>query len=142
MKAIVSAPHPFRQHRRRTAATAALALLLLAAPAAGKVWFQEMQGRVVRWDQRVSSTIGGCPGNDSCRAAVQGTPVYLRRGAPRLPPKTATSLRSIGTITADGRIAFRVPRIEPGRYHLVAEARIAKTDRLVVSSGTFRIRRR
>jgi len=73
----------------------------LAAPAAdAKVWFGDLQGRELSWGQRVSSTIAGCPGNDSCRATVQGVAVYLRRGpvrthwcAPPPPAPTGAYLR-------------------------------------------------
>jgi hypothetical protein len=65
----------------------ALGVLLLTAPAANaKVWFQDMGGRAAHRGATVSTTIMGCPGNESCRASVEGAVVYVRRvcGAPDL----------------------------------------------------------
>ncbi len=126
---------------RAIGGAAAVLILLGAAPAAAKVFFADMQGRVVRWDQRVSSTILGCPGNPSCGSVVEGTTVYLRRGARRAAPREATGLRVLGRIDADGRITFRVPRTAIGRYHLVAAPHAGATQ-LLPASGTFRIRQR
>ena len=134
-------PPATRLARRGAAlACAALALLAVAAPAAGaKVHFAEMGGRVVHWDQRVSSTILGCPGNASCREAVEGITVYLRRGPARGSGRGGTRL---ARISANGTIAFRVPHLAPGRFHLVARLPAGSQRRWSPVSGTFRIRRR
>ena len=129
-----------RALRRAGLACAAIALLAVAAPAASaKVHFAELGGRVVVWDQRVSSTILGCPGNASCRAAVEGITVYLRRGPARDSGRGGTRL---GRISASGTITFRVPHLSPGRHHLVARVPSGAQRRWTPVSGTFRIRRR
>ena len=144
METIVTSYHPPWQHRVLAAVALAVAAVLVApaAPTAAKVFFQDMQGRVVGWDDRVSSTILGCPGNESCRAAVEGTDIYLRRGARRSPPRTTRGLRGLGRVTENGVIAFRVPRSPAGRYHLIAAAHVGQATGPVLASGTFRIRQR
>ena len=133
-------------HTRRTAsvAVAALAALAVTAPAAGaKVHFAEMGGRIVRWDQRVSSTILGCPGNASCREAVEGITVHLRRGPAGVRGAIdGRGLTRLGRISARGTLAFRVPHLSPGRFHLVARVPAGAARRWTAVSGTFRIRQR
>jgi len=123
-------------------AAVSLAVLAVAAPNVNaKVHFAEMGGRVLHWDQRATSTILGCPGNPSCRAAVEGIVVYLRRG----PSRGATGGRGItrlGRISARGTIAFRVPHKPAGRFHLVARVPAGAKRRWTAVSGTFRIRQR
>jgi len=116
------------------------ALAAAGAPAVdAKVWFRDMQGRVLRWDERVSSTILGCPGNESCRAAVEDTAVYLRRGPITRTPVERSRLRPVGRVTGRGTVVFRVPRVSAGRYHLIANAQAGEGRRLIPASGTFRI---
>jgi hypothetical protein len=108
-----------------------VAVLLVTAPAAdAKVWFQDMGGRAVRRGDAVSTTIMGCPGNESCRAAVEGVVVYVRRlrGAPE-------SARA-GRISGNGTLRFRVPHVHTGRYRLVAR----EGGRLVNASAAFSVR--
>lgn len=128
-----------RAGRFATGAAAAVAVVLASAPGAeAKVWFQDMGGRVLRWDHVVSSTILGCPGNESCREAVEGVTVYLRRTAsPRNP-----DLLLVGRITGRGMLTFQVPRVGVGRYHLVARVRAGETTQLVKASSSFRVVRR
>jgi hypothetical protein len=112
----------------------------VTAPAAiAKVWFSDLQSERLRWDQRVVRTISNCPGNDSCRAAVAGTQVYLVRGpfAPRGEPRRG---HRIARIDANGTLRFRVPHVV-GRYHLVGNVKAGSTRRLIAVSGTFRIAR-
>jgi hypothetical protein len=135
---------PHRRLRAVALAVAtALGLLAVAVPAASaKVWFAGMGGRVVHWDQRVTSTILGCPGNASCRDAVEGVTVHLRRGpASRGAVATRRGTR-LGAISARGTITFRVPRLSPGRFHLVARLPAGEQRRWSAVSETFRIRRR
>jgi hypothetical protein len=125
-------------------AAAALALLAVAVPAAGaKVYFAEIGGRVLHWDQHASSTILGCPGNPSCRDAVDGLTVYLRRGPlARHDAVAGRHLTRLGKISPRGTLAFRVPHEPTGRYHLVARVPAGATRRWVSVSATFRIRQR
>jgi hypothetical protein len=92
----------------RLALIAVAFALVLAAPAAGKVWFQDIGGRTIRWDQRVVASISGCAGNPGC-----GNVVYLRAVGGR-------RLRTLTRIDDQGRARFRVPHVAPGRYRLVA----------------------
>lgn len=132
-----------RAGRRLTAMVVAWAAVAAgAAPAAdAKVFFADLQGRMLRWDQRVSSTIGGCPGNESCRAAVQGVTVYLRRGPVTRRAVDRRHVRRLGRISASGRLAFRVPHVTVGRYHLVARVRAGEGRRWLPVSGSFRVAR-
>jgi hypothetical protein len=125
-------------------AAAALALLAVTAPAAGaKVYFAQMGGRVLHWDQPASSTILGCPGNPSCREAVDGLAVYLRRGAlARHDAIAGRHLTRVGKISPEGTLAFRVPHKPAGRYHLVARVTAGSQRRWVAVSAAFRIRQR
>jgi hypothetical protein len=128
--------------RALAATAAALALLAVSAPAAGaKVYFAEMGGRVLHWDQHASSTILGCPGNASCRDVVDGLTVYLRRG-PLSPHGTPGGghITRLGKISPRGTLAFRVPHKPAGRYHLVARVPAGSQRRWVAVSATFRIR--
>jgi hypothetical protein len=75
----------------RVALIALVSALVLAAPAAGKVWFQDIGRRTVHWDQRVvASAVGG------------------------------HRLVRLARIDDTGRVRFRVPHIAPGRYRLAA----------------------
>jgi len=109
----------------------AIGVLLLTAPAAdAKVWFQDMGGRAVHRGATVSTTIMGCPGNESCRAAVEGVAIYVRRvrGAPEL--------ERVGRVSGSGTLRFRVPPVHTGRYRLVSR----EGGRLVNASSAFSIR--
>lgn len=120
----------------------ALAALAVAAPAAeAKVYFAEMDGRVLHWNQRVSSTILGCPGNASCGEIVEGHTVYLRRGPVRSRDFDRHRLRRLGRISASGTLRFRTRRWAAGRYHLVARVPAGARRRWMPVSGYFRIRR-
>src|SRR5215218_2142341 len=63
----------------RVLVLAAVVCAVLAAPAAAKVWFLDMRGETVRWGQRVTTTISGCPGNPSCGGVVRELRVWMRR---------------------------------------------------------------
>jgi hypothetical protein len=104
---------------------AVVALLVFAAPASAKLYFTQIGGRAVRWDERVSTTIANCPGNPSCRSAVQNARVWIRRAGSR-------QLRFVARVDHNGTLRFRVPHVRPGRYVLVAEGRAV--------SQSFRIR--
>ena len=120
----------------------ALAALAVTAPAAeAKIWFQEMEGRVLHWDQTASSRILGCAGNDSCGPAVDGVTVYLRAGPSRRESVDRRRVKRLARIAGGGRLAFRTPRVARGRYHLVARVPAGKTRRWLAVSGSFRIRR-
>jgi hypothetical protein len=115
---------------------AAVVGALLAEPASAKVWFQDMGGRHLRQGQRVASVIMGCPGNPSCRDAVEGARIYLRSV-----PRAGHAVR-LGRVSANGRVWFRVPRVARGRYRLVARVRLAAGWRTIVASDPFWIRSR
>ena len=51
-----------------------------------------MGGRAVRRGDTVSTTIMGCPGNESCRAVVEG--VVAREGGRLVNASSAFSVRS------------------------------------------------
>ena len=123
-------------------ASLALALLVAAPAANAKIHFGEMGGRVVHWDQRVSSTIAGCPGNRSCRDVVEGITIYLRRGPVSPARIAARGLTRVGRVSGRGTITFRVPHLSPGRYHLVARVPAGAQRRWSPVSATFRLRRR
>ena len=117
----------------------ALTSVLVLAPGAGaKVWFQRMQGREVHSGQRVATTILGCPGNPSCRAAVEGITVQMRRAVRTWRSPNARTWR-LGRVDRNGRVVFRVPRVAPGRYQLIAYQRIGANRRLLRVSGSFRV---
>jgi len=129
-----------RDSRLVSAFVVAVMVMAVGAPAAdAKVWFADLQGRELPRGQRVSSTIGGCPGNDSCRATVEGLTVYLRRGQVTRAPASRRRLRRLGRINAGGTLAFRVPHVAAGRYHLVAWVTAGDWDRWMPVSGTFRV---
>jgi hypothetical protein len=116
----------------RALALAVVLCAVLAAPAAAKVWFLDMGGDTVRWGQRVTTTISGCPGNPSCGSVVGGLHVSMRRvGGKRL--------WSLGRIDSEGRLRFRTPRVAPGRYRLIAEA---YNGRHIQASEPFHVARR
>ena len=132
-----------RSPTRLTAAVVMVVASLLAVPtASAKVHFAQLGGRVLHWDPRASSTILGCPGNPSCRAAVEGITVYLRRGPASRGAIVSRGLIRLGPISASGTIAFRVPHVSPGRFHLVARLPAGERRRWSPVSGTFRIRQR
>jgi hypothetical protein len=113
-------PHP------TAAVIIAAAILALITPAAGaKVWFNDFHARTIHWDQRVSSTILGCPGNASCRNDVKGVTVYLRRGQSSRPGIHRKGLHKLARINPNGTLRFRAPHLPAGRYHLVAFMRSA-----------------
>jgi hypothetical protein len=119
---------------------AAAVLSTVAAPAAeAKVWFNDLRGRELRWDQRASSTIANCPGNPSCRAAVEGVAVYLRRGPITRTAATRRDLRRLGRISASGTLTFRVPRVAAGRYHLVVWSTAGDRHRWLPVSATLSV---
>lgn len=94
----------------------------------------------MRWDQRVTTAIPGCDGNDTCRKAVEGTEVLLRTGRLRPGGPDTRSLRPLGSIGRGGRLAFAVPHVAGGEYHLVARMHFdGGGTRLVAVSGTFRV---
>lgn len=131
-----------RSARFVLAASAAGAAALAAAPAAdGKIFFGDMAGRSLAWGERVSSTIANCPGNDSCRQAVEGVSVYLRRGPRSRSRPDPDALERVARVDANGTIRFRVPRLKPGRYHLLGRIPAGDAKRWFPVSGTFRIRR-
>jgi hypothetical protein len=117
----------------------ALASVLVLAPgAAAKVWFQHMQGREVHRGQRVATTILGCRGNPSCRDAVEGITVQMRRAVKTWRSPHARTWR-LGRVDRNGRLVFRVPPVATGRYQLIAYQRIAGNRRLLRVSGSFRV---
>lgn len=115
----------------RTAAAAVILALVVAAPATAKIWFQDMGGRTVRWDQRVVASISGCADAPGCGDVVRRHTVFLRAvGGHRL--------RRLARIDDSGRVRFRVPRIAPGRYRLIA----TESGRTRQVSSWFRVVRR
>jgi hypothetical protein len=112
---------------------AVLAALALASPASAKVWFADMSGRHLRTGQHVATVIAGCPGNPSCREAVEGARVYLRRVGHR-----GRRVR-LGRVSANGRLKFVVPRVAPGRYRLLARVRTGRGWRTLHASDLLRI---
>lgn len=124
---------------RLLASCLALTSVLVPAPGAGaKVWFQRMQGREVQRGQRVTTTILGCRGNPSCRAAVEGITVQMRRAVRTWRSPKARTWR-LGRVDRNGRVVFRVPRVAAGRYQLTAYQRIGGHRRLLRVSGSFRV---
>ncbi len=131
----------WRRHLAIAGSTSLLVTLVGASAADAKVFFGDLEGRTFVWDQRVSSTILNCPGNDSCREGVEGVVVYLRHGRrTRSRPKLHT-LERVGRVSASGTLRFRVPHVRAGRYHLVARIPTDRGRRWLPASGTFRIRR-
>ena len=69
----------------RAALIALVSALVLAAPAAGKVWFQDIGRRTVHWDQRVVASISGCAQAPGCGQLVVRFDVpYVAPGRYRL----------------------------------------------------------
>jgi hypothetical protein len=115
----------------RALALAAVLCAVLAAPAAAKVWFLDMGGQTVRWHQRVTTAIAGCSKSPGCGQVVGHRRMWLRRvGGHRL--------WTLGRIDDTGRLRFRVPRVAPGRYRLIAEA---DNGRHIQASDAFRVTR-
>jgi hypothetical protein len=112
---------------------------LTASEAEAKVWFGDMQGRALARGHRVSSTIAGCPGNDSCRALVKGVAVALRRGPGKRTDNRRHEWPRLGHITASGRLTFQVPHVRVGHYYLVARLKLGDRRRWVMASGPFRV---
>ena len=85
---------------------------VLAAPAAAKVWFQDMGRRTVRWDQRVTTVIANCADAPGCGDIVGRHRVWMRhvRGHHRW---------VLARIDDSGRLRFRVPHAPAGRYRLI-----------------------
>src|SRR4051794_41199255 len=111
----------------------AIAVLLVTAPAAGaKVWFQDIGGRAVRRGDIVSTTIMGCPGNESCRAVVEGVVVYVRRvrGAPEL--------ERVGRVSGGGGGRLPGPPLHPGRDPPLAPRSGRAVDAAAAVSIPFR----
>jgi hypothetical protein len=97
------------------------------------VWFADLGGRHLRTGQHVATVIAGCPGNPSCREAVEGARVYLQRVGHR------RRRAVLGRVSASGRLAFVVPRVTPGRYRLLARVRTDRGWRTLHASDLFRI---
>jgi hypothetical protein len=113
---------------KRSLLVAVVLSLALAAPAGAKVWFLDMRGQTVRWDQRVTTEIAGCADAPGCGDVVGRHHVWLRRVGGR-------RTLMLGRIDDSGRLRFRVPRVSPGRYRLVAvEGGIARA-----ASDAFRV---
>jgi hypothetical protein len=85
----------------------------LAAPAAAKVWFQDMGGQTVRWGERVKTEIPGCADAPGCGDLVGRHRVWMRRDHGR-------HRWLLARIDEIGRVRFRVPHAPPGRYRLIA----------------------
>ena len=135
-----SATHHRRIRRPLSAAGVALAVVAIAAPVAdAKIWFGDLGGRRLRWDDRVSTTIANCPGNDSCRAAVEGVTVYLGRGRVTRATVDRRRLHRLGRVSANGTLAFAVPHAPAGRYHLVALVPAGDQHRWLPVSESFRV---
>jgi hypothetical protein len=118
----------------------ALAVTAVAAPAAdAKVWFADMEGRLLRWDQQVSSAILGYVGNDSCGEAVDGVTVYLRGGPSHGRAVDRRRLKRLARISGGGKLQFRMPHVAGGRYHLVARVKAGKGRRWLPVSAAFRV---
>ena len=114
----------------RAATVALLLSLVLAAPATAKIWFEDMGGRTVHWDQRVVASIVNCSGNPGCGDVVGRRMVYLRRvGGKRL--------HRLARVDHNGRVRFRVPHLAPGRYRLVAH----EGSQTLAVSDPFRLTR-
>jgi hypothetical protein len=129
------------RHAGAAVTAAIVALLVGASSTDAKVFFGGVEGRSFAWDGRFSATIANCPGNDSCRRAVEGTVVYLRRGRRTRSRPDVKSLKRVGRVSSQGTIRFRVPHVRVGRYHLLARVRTDLGPRWFPASGTFRIRR-
>jgi hypothetical protein len=105
--------------------------LALAVPATAKIWFQDMGGRTVHWDESVVASISGCADAPGCGDVVGRHLVFLRAvGGHRL--------RALARIDDSGRVRFRVPRVAPGRYRLIAK----EGGRTLQASSWFRVLRR
>ena len=83
--------------------------------------------------------IAGCPGNDSCRSAVEGVVVYLRRGPVTRSGARPRALHRMGRVSASGTLTFRVPHLSPGRHHLGEWVTVSGRRRWLPVTGTFRI---
>jgi hypothetical protein len=114
----------------RLALIAVVSVLVLAAPVAGKVWFQDIGRRTVHWDQRVVAGITNCAEAPGCGQLVERRLVLRAVGGHRL--------WRLARIDDTGRVRFRVPHIAPGRYRLVAN----EGGRARHASPWFRVTRR
>lgn len=121
--------------------TSAVGVLAGVTAAEAKVYFGDLDGKTLRWDERVSSTIANCPGNASCMDHVEGIVVYLRPGPRARSRPDMDTLRRVGRVTRNGTIRFRVPHVRRGRYHLLARVPTDTGGRWFPVSGSFRIRR-
>ncbi len=100
----------------------AAAALVLAAPAAAKIWFMSVRGDTYAVGQSVRTEIAGCP----TPCPVRGTQVWLGRAS-------SNRLVRLGTVDRRGVLIFRVPNVRAGTYHLATGGRRV--------SDSFRIRR-
>jgi hypothetical protein len=100
----------------------------LAAPAAAKVWFQEMEGQKVRWGQRVTTQIAGCADAPGCGDVVGRHRVWMRRAR-------GQHRWLLARIDDTGSLRFRVPHAPPGRYRLI----VSEGGALRAASTWFRV---
>ena len=103
-------------------AAVAVVALVVAAPAAAKVWFMSVRGDTYSVGEVVRTEIAGCP----TPCPVRGTQVWLARTA-------SNRLVRLGVVDRRGELVFRVPNVRPGTYHLATAGRRV--------SDSFRIRR-
>jgi hypothetical protein len=95
--------------------------LVLAAPAAAKIWFMSVRGDTYAVGQVVRTEIAGCP----TPCPVRGTQVWLGRSA-------SNRLVRLGVVDRRGVLVFRIPNVRTGIYHLATSGRRV--------SDSFRIR--
>ena len=111
------------------AAVAAAALIVVPA-ATAKIWFQSVRGETFRAGDVVRTEILGCP--NPC--PVRGARIALGRG--RTPLGRVRPVTSIlATVDRRGHVAFRIPRVRDGAYHLVARFR----GRWLAASDAFHV---
>jgi hypothetical protein len=95
--------------------------LVLAAPAAAKVWFLSVRGDTYGVGQVVRTEIAGCP----TPCPVRGTQVWLGRSG-------SNRLVRLGVVDRRGVLVFRIPNVRAGTYHLATSGRRV--------SDSFRVR--
>lgn len=130
-----------RGRRALAVLTSALGLFAGVTAAEAKIYFGDLGGETLEWDERVSSSITNCAGNASCMDHVEGVVVYLRRGPRARSRPDPDTLRRVARVTRNGTIRFRVPHVSRGRYHLLARIPTDTGGRWFPVSGSFRIRR-
>ena len=120
-----------RTGARSACLAAVAAAALVAVPtASAKIWFQSVRGATFSVGDVVTTEILGCP--NPC--PVRGARIALGRGqTPFARARAAT--RILASVDRRGRVTFRMPRITPGDYHLVARFR----GRWLAASDTFRV---